>query len=94
MIHDQDFVMFLWAEACNTTVYMQNRSPHRILGNKSFEEAFTRVMPEIGHFRIFGCPIYIHVPLEKRMKLESLGHKGIFVAYRETLKVDKIFILV
>jgi transposase InsO family protein len=25
MIHDQDLPMFLWEEACNTTVYIQNR---------------------------------------------------------------------
>jgi hypothetical protein len=34
---------------------------------------------EIGHFRIFGCLVYIHVPVEKRMRLEPLGEKGIFV---------------
>jgi transposase InsO family protein len=24
MIHDQDLLMFLWVEACNTTIYIQN----------------------------------------------------------------------
>jgi hypothetical protein len=47
--------MFLCAKACNTIVYVQNRSPHRILGDKTPKEAFTEVKPEIGHFRIFGC---------------------------------------
>jgi hypothetical protein len=76
MIHDQDLPMFLWAEACNTTIYVQNRSPHRILGDKTPEEAFTGVKPEIGHFRIFGCPVYIHVPVEKRTKLEPSGRRA------------------
>jgi hypothetical protein len=31
------------------------------------------VKPEIGHLRIFGCLVYIHVPVEKRMKLEPSG---------------------
>jgi hypothetical protein len=43
-------------------VYVQNRSPHRILGDKTLKEAFSGVKPEIGHLRIFGCPVYIHVP--------------------------------
>jgi transposase InsO family protein len=60
MIHDQNLPMFLWAEASNTTVYVQNRSPHRILGDKTPEEAFTGVKPEVIHLRIFGCPVYIH----------------------------------
>ena len=33
MVHDQGLPLFLWVEACNTTVYLQNRSPHRSLGN-------------------------------------------------------------
>jgi hypothetical protein len=48
--------------------------------------------PEIGHLRIFGCPIYIHVPMEKRMKLESPGENEIFVGYNNTSKAYKIFI--
>jgi len=28
------------------------------------------VKPEIGHLRILGYPIYIHVPVEKRTKLD------------------------
>ena len=28
MLHDQGLPLHLWAEACNTTVYVQNRSPH------------------------------------------------------------------
>jgi hypothetical protein len=92
MLHDQDLPMMLWAEACNTTVYVQNMSPHRILEDKTPEEAFTGVKPEIGHLRIFGCPVYIHVPKEKRTKLEPSGRKGMFVGYNETSKAYRIYI--
>jgi hypothetical protein len=47
MIHDQDLPMFLWAKACKTTVYVQNKSPHKIFGDKTHEEAFTGVKPKI-----------------------------------------------
>jgi hypothetical protein len=69
MIHDQSLPMTLWAEACMTTVCVQNYSCHQILKNITPKEAFTKVKPEIGHFRIFGCPVYLHVPKEKRSKL-------------------------
>jgi hypothetical protein len=92
MIHDQDLPMFLWAEACNTTVYVQNKSPHKVLEDKTPEEAFFGVKPEIGHFRIFGCPVYIHVPAEKRTKLEPSGEKGLFIGYSETSKAYRIWI--
>jgi hypothetical protein len=61
--------MTLWVEACMTRVSVQNRIPHQVLKNINPEEAFTGVKPKIGHFRIFGCPVYLHVPKEKRFKL-------------------------
>jgi transposase InsO family protein len=70
MIQDQSLPMNLWEKSCMTIVYVQNRSPHRILKNITPEEAFTKVKPEIRHFRIFGCLVYLHVPKEKRSKLE------------------------
>ena len=59
----------------------------------TLEEAFTRVKPEMGHLRIFGCPVYIHVPEEKRTKLEPSGKKGTFVGYSESSKAYRIYIL-
>jgi hypothetical protein len=56
------------------------------------EEAFIEVNPVVGHFKIFGCPIYIHVPKEKRMKLELSCMKGTFVGYNETSKAYRIYI--
>ena len=35
MLHDEDLPMHLWAEAFRTTVYVQNRTPHRVLKNKT-----------------------------------------------------------
>lgn len=78
--------MFLWAEVANTTVYVQNKCPHRVVKDKTLEEAFTGVRPEVGHLRIFGCPVYVHVPHEKRSKLDPSGLKGIFVGYSENSK--------
>ena len=40
MLHDQDLPMHLWAEVARTVVYVQNRTPHRVLENKTPEEVF------------------------------------------------------
>jgi hypothetical protein len=32
MLHDQEFPMFLWVEACNTAVYLQNRVCTKCIG--------------------------------------------------------------
>ena len=47
---------------------------------------------EVGHFRIFGCLVYIHVPKEKRTKLDPSSRKGTFVGYNESSKAYWIYI--
>jgi hypothetical protein len=64
--------MFLWGEEIMTVVYVQNRSRHRILKNMTLEEDFSGKNPSVEHLRIFGCHAYIHVPRDKRNKLEPL----------------------
>jgi hypothetical protein len=78
--------MILWEKESMTTVYVQNRRPHKIMKNMIPEESFTGVKPEVGHFKIFGCPVYIHVPKEKRTKMDRSGRKGTFVGYSESSK--------
>jgi hypothetical protein len=84
--------MFLWAEASMTAVYVHNRSPHKTLRNMMPEEAFTEVKPEVGHFNIFGCPVYSHVLKEKRTKLDPSGRKATFVEYSKSSKAYHIYI--
>jgi hypothetical protein len=86
MMCDQDLPSSLWAEATNTAVYIQNRSPHVILGEKTPEEAFIGKNPEVGHLRIFRCSVFIHTPKEKRTKMDPSGKKCFFVGYSETSK--------
>ena len=73
MLDDQDLPMHLWVEVARKTVYIHNHTPHRVLDNKTLEEAFSREKPEVIHLRIFGCSMYIHIPKEKRTKLDLLG---------------------
>jgi hypothetical protein len=63
------------------------------LEDKTPGEAFTGVKLEVSHFRIFGCPVYIHVPIEKRTKLEPSYRKGLFVGYSEIEKAYRVYIL-
>ena len=75
MIHDQDLPMHLWVEATRTAVYVQNRISHCVLGFKTLEEMFTGKKPKVSHLKIFGCPVFVHIPKEKRTKLDPSGKK-------------------
>lgn len=87
-----DLPSLLWSEAASTTVYVQNRSSHAAQGDKTPEEAFTGEKPKVGHLRIFGSPVYIHISKEKRMKMEPSRKKGAFVGYSETAKAYRIYV--
>jgi hypothetical protein len=86
MIHDQDLPMCL-----STEVAMAALS-HSALGFKTPKQMFTGKKPEVSHLKIFGCPIFIHIPKDKRNKLEPSGKKGIFVGYYEVSKAFRIYI--
>jgi hypothetical protein len=74
-------------------MYIHSKCPHPILKDKTPKQVFTGIKLEVGHLRIFGCPVYIHVPKEKRTNMEPLGKKGIFVGYSENSKAFKIYVI-
>jgi len=73
--------MHLWAEACNTLVYVPNCCPHRVLGMSTPEEAFTSKKPDVSHFKIFGSSVYVYVTKRSRKKVEPTDEVGILVEY-------------
>jgi hypothetical protein len=85
--------MFLWGEETMIAIYVQNRIPHRILKDTTREEAFSGKKPNVENLRIFGCPVYSHIPKDKRNKIEPSGKKGIFVEYSDSSKAFRIYIL-
>lgn len=57
-----DLPYSIWEKASRKTIYIQKRIPHVVTEDKTPKEAFTSEKPEVGHLRIFGCLMYIHVP--------------------------------
>ncbi|MCO5550055.1 hypothetical protein L7F22_003534 [Adiantum nelumboides] len=70
-----------WAEACNTAVYIQNRSPTHALQDMTPFQAYYGRKPRVSHFRIFGCSAFVHIPKEKRQKLDFKSRKLLFLGY-------------
>ena len=89
---DQDLPVLLWVEVVSTTAYVQNKCHHTILDQKSPKEVFTIEKPDVGDLTIFGCIVYVHVPKEKRTKMEPSRKKGIFVGYNKTSKSYRIYV--
>ena len=53
MMFERDLLNYLWEEDTSTTMYIQNRCPHDILKEKTPEEVFSGIKPEVGHLMIF-----------------------------------------
>jgi hypothetical protein len=71
-------------------VHVQKRLSHSEIGFKTPKEMFSRKNPEVSHLKIFGCLVFVHVPKQKRTKMDPSRNKGIFVGYCE---VSKSFII-
>jgi hypothetical protein len=81
MMHDKNLAMHLWDEAARTTMYVQNKLSHSALGFKTPKEMFSRKRQKVSHLKIFGFPLFVQIPKERRTKLDPSGKKGIFFGY-------------
>ncbi len=47
----------------------------------TLEEKFTGKKPNVSHVKVFHCITYMHVPDEKKSKLDPKANKCIFTGY-------------
>jgi hypothetical protein len=93
MIHDQDFPMHLWAEATRIDVYVQKKVLTMHLGTRHQKKCLQEKIKRSATYRYLVFPVYVHVPKDKRSKLDPSGNKGVFVGYSETSKAYRVYIL-
>ena len=55
------------------------------------QEAWTSCKPRVDHFRIFGCLAHVHVPDQKRIKLDDKSKAHIFLGMSKESKAYKLF---
>ena len=92
MIYHANIPQKFWAEAISTAAYLRNRCPTSSFKGETPHERWFGVKPDVDHIRVFGCMVYVHIPDEKRRKLDPKAVKGIFVGYPQGKKGYKIYI--
>ncbi|KAK4380842.1 Retrovirus-related Pol polyprotein from transposon RE1 [Sesamum angolense] len=80
-----------WAEAVYTAVYLLNRCPTKAVQNMTPIEAWSGKKPSAKHLRVFSSICYVHIPTEKRHKLEEKTENGIFLGYSTQSKGYRIY---
>jgi len=74
-----------------TACYLVNKSPSSALEDKTLQEVWIGKKPSLSHLRVSKCDAYVHVPKEKRTKLDSKSEKCIFFRYKDNLKGYKLW---
>ena len=59
-----------WAQETNTVVYLMNRCTTSGVHEVTSHEKYFRKTSDLSHTRIFGVIAYMHIPDEKRKKLD------------------------
>ncbi|RDX89478.1 hypothetical protein CR513_28793, partial [Mucuna pruriens] len=80
-----------WSKAVNWVVHILNRSPTLAVKNITLEEAWSGMKPSVSYFRIFGCIGFVHVPDQKRSKLDDKSTKCVLLGVSEESKTYKLY---
>ncbi len=91
MLNEKNLPNYFWAEAVAIAVYIMNRTPTTTIHGMTPKEKFTSKKPDVSHLRVFGYIGYVHVPDEKRSKLDPKAEKCIFIGYSLEQKGYKCF---
>jgi len=88
---DFHFIIRNWAKSITTAVYIMNRTPTAIVHGMTPKENFIGKKLDVSHLGVFGCIAYVHVPNEKRSKLDPKVEKCIFIGYSLEQKAYRCF---
>lgn len=90
MLTDSGLPKSLWAEAVNTANYIQNRTITK--GAQSIPyQLWNDERPSVCNFEIFGTKCYVHIPTEKRKKLDNSASAMYFVGYERGSKAYRLY---
>jgi len=83
ILEDSQLGKEFWGYAVLNATHIHNRLPSRSHNNISPLQHWTGKIPEIGHLRIFGSTTWMHVPSERRQKLDPKSIRCVLVGYEE-----------
>jgi hypothetical protein len=93
MLNEKNLPNYFWAKVVTTAVYIMNRTPTLAVHGMTPEEKFTGKKPNVSHLKVFDCIAYVHVPDEKKSKLDPKDDKCIFIGYSLKQKGYRCFTL-
>lgn len=81
----------MWAEAVAYATYLSYKIPSGQKNETPFE-LLNKKQPDISHLMIFGFKAFVHIPDQKRKKLDPKSIEGVLVGFCERTKGYRVFI--
>jgi len=82
MLHTAGLPNGFWEFAVSLAVHIYNRTPSHMLKWRTPVEAWKPgQVPDVSYFCVFGCKGYMHVPADKRHKLDAKATEVTLVGY-------------
>jgi hypothetical protein len=81
VLSDSKLPKSFWGFAFIWATHILNRMPNKTSGDKTPYEALFNRVPRFDGFRVFGSKAYIHVPPEKRKKLDDRAIEAVVVGH-------------
>lgn len=91
MLCDKKVPKAFWPEAAKWTVRVLNRSPTLPVKDKTPEEMWSGIKPKVDYFRVFGCLAHVHVPDQRRTKLDDKSLQCVLLGVSDESKAYRLF---
>lgn len=90
MLIDAGLPNKFWGEAVVTANFIQNRVLTKVRKLTPYE-LWCKEKPKVKNFQIFGSKCFVHIPTQKRQKLDCTGKEMIFLGYDEESKAYRCY---
>ncbi|XP_074293195.1 uncharacterized protein LOC141620152 [Silene latifolia] len=82
---------YFWGECVMTAAFLINRTPTKLLNNRTLYEVLYGEKPVLDNVRVFGCLAYAHNKDKPKDKFNERGKRCIFVGYPYSKKGWKLY---
>ena len=91
MLNEKQVPKAFWPEVMSWCVHIHNRCPTVVVENKTPEEAWSGEKPMVEYFQIFGCVAHVHVPDQRRSRLDDKCRKCVFLGVSDESKAWRLY---
>lgn len=91
LLTEKEIPKTLWVEAANWTNHVINISLTKSVKEMVTEEKWSGLKPRVDYFRLFGSIAHVHIPEQKRTKLDDRSRKCILIGVSDESKTYRLY---